>query len=138
MTEKILGLLGDFLKNNNIEDLDLGQIVKNLPLDQIMAMIDGKDEYVVKRSGNLEKYDPDKIARSIKNAADQSGMHLNSSDLSMILKDIAKKLLEGNEHVDNQRVHRTSDIKDIVLQVLAEEGFSKIRDSFDTYTQNQN
>ena len=40
MTEKILGLLGDFLKNNNIEDLDLGQIVKNLPLDQIMAMID--------------------------------------------------------------------------------------------------
>lgn len=138
MTEKILGLLGDFLKNNNIEDLDLGQIVKNLPLDQIMAMIDGKDEYVVKRSGNLEKYDPDKIARSIKNAADQSGMQLNSSDLSMILKDIAKKLLEGNEHVDNQRVHRTSDIKDIVLQVLAEEGFSKIRDSFDTYTQNQN
>ena len=138
MTEKILGLLGDFLKNNNITDLDLGQIVKNLPIDQIMAMIDGKDEYVVKRSGNLEKYDPDKIARSIKNAADQSGMQLNQSDLSMILKDIAKKLLAGNEHLDNQRVHRTSDIKDIVLQVLAEEGFSKIRDSFDTYTQNQN
>lgn len=138
MTEKILGLLGDFLKDNNITDLDLGQILKNLPLDQIMAMIDGKDEYVVKRSGNLEKYNPDKIARSIKNAADQSGMQLNQSDLSMILKDIAKKLLEGNEHVDNQRVHRTSDIKDIVLQVLAEEGFSKIRDSFDTYTQNQN
>lgn len=138
MTEKILSLLGDFLKDNNIIDLDLGQIAKNLPLDQIMDMINGKDEYVVKRSGNLEKYNPDKIARSIKNAADQSGMQLNQSDLKIMLKDIGKKLLSGNEHVDNQRVHRTSDIKDIVLQVLAEEGFSKIRDSFDTYTQNQN
>lgn len=138
MTENILNLLGDFLKNNNIGDLDLGQIVKNLPLDQIMAMINGKDEYVVKRSGNLEKYDPDKIARSIKNAADRSGMQLNQSDITMILKDIGKKLLAGNEHVDNQRVHRTTDIKDIVLQVLAEEGFSKIRDSFDSYTKDQN
>ncbi|WP_311538273.1 ATP cone domain-containing protein [uncultured Anaerococcus sp.] len=138
MTENILKLLGDFLKNNNIGDLDLGQIIKNLPLDQIMAMINGKDEYVVKRSGNLEKYDQDKIARSIKNAADRSGMQLNQSDISMILKDIGKKLLTGNEHVENQRVHRTTDIKDIVLQVLAEEGFSKIRDSFDSYTKDQN
>lgn len=138
MTENILNLLGDFLKNNNIGDLDLGQIVKNLPLDQIMAMINGEDEYVVKRSGNLEKYDQDKIARSIKNAADRSGMQLNQSDISMILKDIGKKLLAGNEHVENQRVHRTTDIKDVVLQVLAEEGFSKIRDSFDSYTKDQN
>ena len=138
MTENILKLLGDFLKNNNIGDLDLGQIIKNLPLDQIMAMINGKDEYVVKRSGNLEKYDQDKIARSIKNAADRSGMQLNQSDISMILKDIGKKLLTGNEQVENQRVHRTTDIKDIVLQVLAEEGFSKIRDSFDSYTKDQN
>ena len=138
MTENILNLLGDFLKNNNIGDLDLGQIVKNLPLDQIMAMINGEDEYVVKRSGNLEKYDQDKIARSIKNAADRSGMQLNQSDVSMILKDIGKKLLAGNEHVENQRVHKTTDIKDIVLQVLAEEGFSKIRDSFDSYTKDQN
>ncbi|WP_296129822.1 ATP cone domain-containing protein [uncultured Anaerococcus sp.] len=138
MTENILKLLGDFLKNNNIGDLDLGQIIKNLPLDQIMAMINGKDEYVVKRSGNLEKYDPDKIARSIKNAAARSDMQLNQSDITMILKDIGKKLLTGNEHVENQRVHRTTDIKDIVLQVLAEEGFSKIRDSFDSYTKDQN
>lgn len=138
MTENILKLLGDFLKNNNITDLDLGQIVKNLPLDQIMAMINGEDEYVVKRSGNLEKYDPDKITRSIKNAADRSGKQLNQSDLSIILKDIAKKLLAGNEYVDNQRVHRTSDIKDIVLEVLTEEGFSQIRDSFDSYTKDQN
>ena len=138
MTENILNLLGDFLKNNNIGDLDLGQIVKNFPQEQIMAMINGKEEYVVKRSGNLEKYDQDKIARSIKNAADRSGMQLNQSDISMILKDIGKKLLAGNEHVENQRVHRTTDIKDIVLQVLAEEGFSKIRDSFDSYTKDQN
>ena len=53
MTEKILGLLENFLKNNNIEGLDLKKIAEDLPIDEIMAMIEGKDEYVVKKSGKI-------------------------------------------------------------------------------------
>ena len=55
MTEKILTLLKEFLKNNNIEDLDIGEIMKSLSVDAIMSMISGNDEYVVKKNGNLEK-----------------------------------------------------------------------------------
>ena len=134
MTEKILNLVTDFLKTNNIEGLDIEKIIKNLPVDEIMAMVTGKDEYVVKRSGNLEKYNDEKISRSIKNAADRSGMQINSSDLNLILKDVAGSLFGDGK----SKVRKTTDVRDIVLEVLANQGFSKIRDAYETYAQNQN
>ena len=134
MTEKILNLLKDFLKNNNIEDLDLGEIAKSLPIEEINAMISGKDEYVVKRSGKLEKFNEEKISRSIKNAADRAGMQINSSDIELILKDVAEKLFYG----DNKRLTRTTQVKDLILEALKNDGFSKVRDAYQTYAQDQN
>lgn len=134
MTEKILNLLTDFLKNNKIESLDVGQIVKNLPVDEIMAMVTGNDEYVVKRSGNLEKYNEDKLARSIKNAADRAGMQINTSDVSIILKDVADRLFYG----DDKRLTRTTEVRDIVLEALENDGFSKISEAYKAYSKSQN
>lgn len=134
MTEKILNLLTDFLENNKIEGLDLGQIVKSLPVDEIMEMITGKDEYVVKRSGNLEKYNEDKLGRSIKNAADRAGMQINTSDVSIILKDVADRLFHG----DDKRITKTTEVRDIVLEALENDGFSKISQAYADYAKNQN
>lgn len=134
MTEKILDLLKDFLKNNNIEDLDFGEIAKSLPIEEIKAMITGRDEYVVKRSGKLEKFDEEKISRSIKNAADRAGMQINSSDIDLILKDVADKLFYG----DNKRLTKTTQVRDLILEALKNDGFSKIRDAYQTYAQDQN
>lgn len=134
MTEKILNLLTDFLKNNKIEGLDLGEIAKSLPVDEIMAMVTGKDEYVVKRSGNIEKYNEDKISRSIKNAADRAGMQINTSDVSIILKDVADRLFHG----DDKRLTRTTEVRDIVLEALKNDGFSKISEAYKAYSKSQN
>ncbi|MBP2016166.1 ATP cone domain-containing protein [Anaerococcus degeneri] len=134
MTEKILNLLTDFLENNKIEGLDLGQIAKSLPVDEIMEMITGKDEYVVKRSGNLEKYNEDKLGRSIKNAADRAGMQINTSDVSIILKDVADRLFHG----DVKRITKTTEVRDIVLEALENDGFSKISQAYADYAKNQN
>lgn len=134
MTEKILNLLTDFLENNKIEGLDLGQIAKSLPVDEIMEMITGKDEYVVKRSGNLEKYNEDKLGRSIKNAADRAGMQINTSDVSIILKDVADRLFHG----DDKRITKTTEVRDIVLEALENDGFSKISQAYADYAKNQN
>lgn len=134
MTEKILNLLTDFLENNKIEGLDLGQIVKSLPVDEIMEMITGKDEYVVKRSGNFEKYNEDKLGRSIKNAADRAGMQINTSDVSIILKDVADRLFHG----DDKRLTKTTEVRDIVLEALKNDGFSKISQAYADYAKNQN
>lgn len=134
MTENLLNLVEDFLKKNNIEGLDIEKIVKNLPVDEIMSMVKGNDEYVVKRSGNLEKYKEDKISRSIKNAADRAGMQINSSDISIILKDVANRLFHG----DDKKLTQTTEVRDIILDVLANSGYSKIRDAYETYAKNQN
>ena len=134
MTEKILNLVTDFLKKNNIEGLDIDKIVKSLPIDEIMAMITGNDEYVVKRSGNIEKYKEDKISRSIKNAADRAGMQINTSDVSIILKDVAERLFHG----DDKRITRTTEVRDIILEALENDGFSKISQAYADYAKNQN
>lgn len=134
MTENLLNLVEDFLKKNNMEGLDIGKIVKNLPVDEIMSMVTGNDEYVVKRSGNLEKYKEDKISRSIKNAADRAGMQINSSDISIIIKDVANRLFHG----DDKKLTQTTEVRDIILDVLANSGYSKIRDAYETYAKNQN
>lgn len=134
MTENLLNLVEDFLKKNNIEGLDIEKIVKNLPVDEIMSMVTGNDEYVVKRSGNLEKYKEDKISRSIKNAADRAGMQINSSDIGIILKDVSDKLFSG----DDKKLTQTTEVRDIILDVLANSGYSKIRDAYETYAKNQN
>ena len=134
MTEKILNLLTDFLKNNKIEGIDLGEIAKSLPVDEIMEMVTGRDEYVVKRSGNIEKYNEDKLSRSIKNAADRAGMQINTSDVSIILKDVADRLFHG----DDKRLTRTTEVRDIILEALENDGFSKISQAYADYAKNQN
>ena len=134
MTEKILNLVTEFLKNNKIEGLDLGEIAKSLPVDEIMEMVTGRDEYVVKRSGNIEKYNEDKISRSIKNAADRAGMQINTSDVSIILKDVADRLFHG----DDKRLTRTTEVRDIILEALENDGFSKISQAYADYAKNQN
>lgn len=134
MTEKILNLVEEFLKNNQIEGLDIGQIAKSLPVEEIMEMVTGRDEYVVKRSGNIEKYKEDKLARSIKNAADRVGMQINTSDVNIILKDVADRLFYG----DDKRLTRTREVRDIVLEALENDGFSKISQAYKTYVKNQN
>lgn len=134
MTEKILNLLEEFLKMNEIEGLDLEKISKSLPEDEIMAMITGKDEYVVKRSGNIEKYKEDKISRSIKNAADRAGMQINTSDIGIILKDVSDRLFYG----DDKRLTRTREVRDIVLEALENDGFSQIGKAYESYIKNQN
>lgn len=133
MTEKIFDLLGNFLKNNDIEGLDPKQITEDLPLEEVMAMLTGKDEYLVKRSGRIEKYKEDKLSRSIKNAADRAGIQLTSSDVSIILKSVANRLFFG----DDKRLTETSDVRDMVIEILKNDGYSKIADAYDTYAKNQ-
>ena len=89
--------------------------------------------YVIKRSGNLEEYIPEKIARSIKNAADRNDKQLNSSDVKILIKDVEKSMKEMN-----RKVFRTDEIKEYVKNALVSEGYSQIYDSYVSYVQAQN
>lgn len=89
--------------------------------------------YVIKRSGNLEEYIPEKIARSIKNAADRNGKQITSSDVEILIKDIEKSM-----KALNRKVFRTDEIKEFVKEALVSEGYSQIYDSYVLYVRAQN
>lgn len=134
MTDKVLDLVGKFLKDNKMEGLDVGRLIEDLPVDELMEMVSGKDPYVVKRSGGLEKYKEDKVARSIKNAADRADIQINTSDLNIILSDIEDVLFKS----DKSSLKKTTDVKDVLLEILSREGYSKIRDAYEAYANEQN
>lgn len=134
MTEQNLNLVTDFLKKNNIEGLDPQKVLENMSNDEIRAMVSGNDEYVVKRSGNIEKYKKDKVARSIKNAADESYIQLNSSDVDIIIKDITDRLYYG----DDKKLTPTVEVRDMVIEVLKKDGYSKVSEAYKNYAKKQN
>lgn len=134
MTDKVLDLVGKFLKDNKMEGLDVGRLIEDLPVDELMEMVSGKDPYVVKRSGRPEKYKEDKVARSIKNAADRADIQINTSDLNIILSDIEDVLFKS----DKSSLKKTTDVRDVLLKILSRTGYSKIRDAYEAYANEQN
>lgn len=129
--------------------LDLTKIIidyyqgKNLSIEEIADQIDkaktevienflDKKLYVKKKNGKIELFDIEKISRSIKNAARNGEIELNTSDIS-ILKNDLEKIVEENYH----RIIPTSKIKEYVENILEEDGYRKILESYKSYIKNK-
>ena len=129
----------EVLKYFESQGQDINEIaaeIDNLKVEVIRDFLkkSGDDKvYVIKRSGNLEEYIPEKIATSIKNAADRNDKQLNSSDVKILIKDVEKSMKEMN-----RKVFRTDEIKEYVKNALVSEGYSQIYDSYVSYVQAQN
>lgn len=88
----------EVLKYFESQGYDINEIaaeIDNLKVEVIRDFLKKSDDdkiYVIKRSGNLEEYIPEKIARSIKNAADRNDKQLNSSDVKILIKDVEKSI----------------------------------------------
>lgn len=129
----------EVLKYFESQGYDINEIaaeIDNLKVEVIRDFLKKSDDdkiYVIKRSGNLEEYIPEKIARSIKNAADRNGKQITSSDVEILIKDIEKSMKEMN-----RKVFRTDEIKEFVKEALVSEGYSQIYDSYVSYVRAQN
>ena len=115
---------------------EIAREIDKLKIEVVRDFLKKSDDnkvYVIKRSGNLEEYIPDKIARSIKNAADRNGKQITSSDVEILMQDIEKSIESLN-----RKVFRTDEIKEYVKNALVSEGYSQIYDSYVSYVQAQN
>lgn len=118
---------------------DINQIAREidkLKIEVVRDFLKKSDDdtvYVIKRSGNLEEYNADKVTRSIKNAADRNDKQLNSSDVEILIKDVEKSMQEMD-----RKVFRTDEIKEYVKKALVSEGYSQIYDSYVSYVRAQN
>ncbi|MFO3717966.1 ATP cone domain-containing protein [Anaerococcus sp. ENR1011] len=115
---------------------EIAREIDKLKIEVVRDFLKKSDDdtvYVIKRSGNLEEYNSDKVTRSIKNAADRNDKQLNSSDVEILIKDIEKSMQEMD-----RKVFRTDEIKEYVKNALVSEGYSQIYDSYVSYIQAQN
>lgn len=115
---------------------EIAREIDKLKIEVVRDFLKKSDDdtvYVIKRSGNLEEYNSDKVTRSIKNAADRNNKQLNSSDVEILIEDIEKSMQEMD-----RKVFRTDEIKEYVKNALVSEGYSQIYDSYVSYVQAQN
>ena len=128
-------IVNDYFKDKDYTLDELANEIDNLKIDVVKNYLENSDEdktFVIKRIGTIEQYSFDKIARSIKNAADGNKQQLNSSDVEILKKDVEKSMKERE-----RKVFRTDEIKEFVKNALVGEGYSKIYDSYVSYVQNQ-
>ena len=83
-------LITDYYNDKNLSIEEIADELDKAKVEVIENFLDNK-LYVKKRNGKIELFNIEKISRSIKNAARDGSIDLNSSDISILKKDLEKK-----------------------------------------------
>lgn len=81
---------------------------------------------VIKKNGKVESFSKNKLKVSLENSAKDINIFLTESDLNLILKDIIKII----KSINKDDLTSTYEVTGIVIQVLKDEGFEKIIESY--------
>lgn len=81
---------------------------------------------VIKKNGNMEEFDMDKLRLSIVNSADDIKSILNEGDINTVLNQIKRSLSD----LTNNRVTSTYEIRGLIYHALMNNGFKNIVKSY--------
>ncbi|MDY6065723.1 MAG: ATP cone domain-containing protein [Finegoldia sp.] len=124
MKDLVADLLA-YAKENNIGLDELSAFMDDLKCSLTDQMLEEGEEYVIKRSGSLQKFDQEKIGRSVERAAKAIDQNLNKSDTNLIISDLKNE----TEKLD-RKVYTTAEIRKIVGDCLVKEGYKEVADSY--------
>ena len=120
-------LIVEYYQGKNLSIEEIADQMDRAKVEVIENFLDNK-LYVKKRNGKIELFNIEKISRSIKNAARDGSIDLNSSDISILKKDLEKKIEKNH-----QRILPTSTIKKYVEDILESDGYIKVLNSYKSY-----
>ncbi|MGI6707071.1 MAG: ATP cone domain-containing protein [Clostridia bacterium] len=83
---------------------------------------------VIKRDGRIQPFDIGKIRLTLERVSDEHREPFTSSDMDMIMKDIGREI----DKYSGDTIH-ASEIYDIVLRTLKENGFLRIAQYYEGY-----
>lgn len=126
--QELTKIVLDYYKEKNLDINDISNTLEKVRLEVLDELLDDDKEYVIKKSGRIEEYIPDKILISIKNAAKDANIFLNASDIKIISSSILKKMQSIPRNV-----YPTREIKDYVIKVLKEDGYNKLAKEYIEY-----
>lgn len=85
---------------------------------------------IIKKDGRVEEFDASKIITSINNAASESDIQLNSSDINIIVEDIEQKLLDLR---GDKSTTSSYEVVGLITMVLKEDKFLDVLNTYIGY-----
>lgn len=82
---------------------------------------------LIKKSGKIVDFNPDKIKTSIENTADDIGICINSHEIEMIVKDIEEVLLN---FLRDENPTSSYEVRSLVIDSLSKFGYKNMAKSY--------
>ena len=118
-------LLFDYFKDNDIDPNKVANMIEDAKINVLDEMFGEEGEWVLKKLGNVESFDKEKIFHSIAHTSDSAGAKMNSSDVNIIVEDVLKKMKSIKRNV-----YPTKEIRGYVEEALEEEGYKKVLEEY--------
>lgn len=118
-------ILFDYFKDNDIDPNKVANMIEDAKINVLDEMFGEEGEWVLKKLGNVESFDKEKIFHSIAQTSDSAGAKMNSSDVNIIVEDVLKKMKSIKRNV-----YPTKEIRGYVEEALEEEGYKKVLEAY--------
>lgn len=118
-------MLVDYFKDNDTDPNKVANIIEDAKINVLDEMFGEEGEWVLKKLGNVESFDKEKIFHSIAQTSDSAGAKMNTSDVNIIVEDVLKKMKSIKRNV-----YPTKEIRGYVEEALEEEGYKKVLETY--------
>ena len=123
--EDLTKILLDYFEGNKVSPNEVSSVLENLKIDVLDKMFGDEGEWVLKKFGNVEAFDKEKIYNSIASTSDEAGAGMTRGDISLITEDVLKKMKSIRRNV-----YPTKEIRGYVKEALEENGYIKVLNQY--------
>lgn len=118
-------ILLEYFEGNRVSPNEVSSVLEELKIDVLDKMFGDEGEWVLKKLGNVEAFDKEKIYNSIASTSDEAGAGMTTGDISLITEDVLKKMKSIRRNV-----YPTKEIRGYVEEALEENGYNKVLNQY--------
>jgi len=127
--KQLIDYILNYIKENNVSIEKIPSMIDELQLELLRVLsIKENKIYVLKKSGEIQQFDIEKLKYSIVNASDEIEQPLNSSDANYIVNKIIEKFKN-----DGINIIKTINIRSMVIKELVNIGYSEVAHCYEKY-----
>ena len=118
-------ILLEYFEGNKVSPNEVSSILEELKIDVLDKMFGDEGEWVLKKRGNVEAFDKEKIFNSIASTSDEAGAGMTRGDISLITEDVLKKMKSIRRNV-----YPTKEIRGYVEEALEENEYYTVLNQY--------
>lgn len=118
-------ILLDYFEGNNVGPNEVSSVLEDLKIDVLDKMFGDEGEWVLKKLGNVEAFDKEKIFNSIASTSDEAKAGMTTGDISLIVEDVLKKMKSIKRNV-----YPTKEIRGYVEEALEENEYYTVLNQY--------